>query len=108
MAAGINLTISKDLANPAIAAGVLTNVRMEPESDDGSLMSMITITSKGTHDGTTCSEHFRSPCKCRKCGLSFILSLKADVPDEVFTQLSGIDQYLVTTATKMFEKTELL
>lgn len=67
MFASINLTISKDLENPAIAAGVLTNVRMEPESDDGSLMTMIAITSKGTRDGTTYNEHFRSPCKCRKC-----------------------------------------
>lgn len=32
------------------------------------------------------------------------LSLRADVPDEVFTQLSGIDKYLGTTATKTFEK----
>lgn len=48
MAAGISLTISKDLANPAITAGVLTNVKMEPESDDGSRMTtVITITSKG-------------------------------------------------------------
>lgn len=37
-----------------------------------------------------------------------ILSLKADVPEEVFTQLSGIDKYLVTTATNTFEKTEVL
>lgn len=48
VAADINLTISKDVANPAIAAGVLTNVKMEPESDDGSvIMTVITITHKG-------------------------------------------------------------
>ena len=70
------------------------------------MATMITIICKGTSARTANSKHFRSPCKCRK--VLTILSLRADVPDEVFTQLSGIHKYLVTTATRPLKKTKLL
>lgn len=87
-------TIFQELANPKIDIWVLSNIEVEPESD-----VEYRDNNENHHpvdEGIGTGEHFRSPSKYRKPWE--VLSLQVGVPDEVFMQLSGIDE--LTTSTK--------